>query len=63
MVGEGYKAPLEIGDVVLNDELNKLKLVRIEVDNVEEITYNINRTDNGKNYFANKVLVSDESDM
>jgi hypothetical protein len=63
VVGEGYKAPLEIGDVVLNDELNKLKLVRIEVDNVEEITYNINRTDNGKNYFANKVLVSDESDM
>ena len=62
VVDKGYKAPLEIGDVVLNDELNKLEVVRIEVDNEQQITYNINRTDNGKNYFANKVLVSDESD-
>ena len=62
VVDKGYKAPLEIGDVVLNDELNKLEVVKIEVDNEQQITYNINRTDNGKNYFANKVLVSDESD-
>ena len=34
----------------------------VSIDNVEKITYNINKTDNGKNYFANKVLVSDESD-
>jgi len=54
--------PLTIGDVVLNDGLNKVEVKQIEVDNVQEITYNINRTDNGKNYFANKVLVSDESD-
>jgi len=54
--------PLKIGDVVLTDELNKLKVVHIEVVNKEEITYNINSTDSGVNYFANKVLVSDESD-
>ena len=62
VVDEGYKAPLQIGDVVLNDEMNKLTLVNIEVDKKQQITYNINSTDNGKNYFANKVLVSDESD-
>ena len=62
VVDKGYKAPLEIGDVVLNDELNKLEVVKIEVDNKQQITYNINRTDSGKNYFANKVLVADESD-
>ena len=62
VVDKGYKAPLEIGDVVFNDELNKLEVVKIEVDNKQQITYNINRTDSGKNYFANKVLVSDESD-
>jgi hypothetical protein len=54
--------PLKIGDLVLTDELNKLKVVHIEVINKEEITYNINSTNNGVNYFANKVLVSDESD-
>ena len=54
--------PLKIGDVVLTDELNKLKVVHIEVINKEEITYNINSTNNVVNYFANKVLVSDESD-
>tara|TARA_B100001057_G_scaffold82991_1_gene78579 strand:- start:2690 stop:4954 length:2265 start_codon:yes stop_codon:yes gene_type:complete len=54
--------PLTIGDVVLNDELQKIEVVNIEVNNVEKITYNINRTDNGKNYFANRVLVSDEFD-
>jgi len=58
----GYKAPLEIDDVVLNDDMNKIKVTQIKVDNVEKITYNINKTDNGKNYFANKVLVSDESE-
>ena len=42
--------------------MNKLTLVNIEVDKKQQITYNINSTDNGKNYFANKVLVSDESD-
>ena len=62
VVGSGYKAPLTIGDVVLNDELQERKVVNIEVNNVEKITYNINRTDNGKNYFANRVLVSDEFD-
>ena len=54
--------PLRIGDEVLNDELNKLKVVHIDIVNKEEITYNINSTDSGVNYFANKVLVSDESD-
>ena len=53
---------MKIGDVVLTDELNKLKVVHIGVVNKEEITYNINSTDSGVNYFANKVLVSDESD-
>jgi len=62
VVGSGYKAPLSIGDVVLNDELQEREVVNIEVNNVEKITYNINRTDNGKNYFANRVLVSDEFD-
>tara|TARA_Y100001972_G_scaffold21160_1_gene25100 strand:+ start:91 stop:2769 length:2679 start_codon:yes stop_codon:yes gene_type:complete len=66
IVGDSYidsdYRPLTIGDVVLDDELNKLKVVHIEVVNKEEITYNINSTDSGVNYFANKVLVSDESD-
>ena len=62
VVGSGYKAPLSIGDIVLNDELQEREVVNIEVNNVEKITYNINRTDNGKNYFANRVLVSDEFD-
>jgi len=54
--------PLEVGDEVLNDELSKIKVVSVEkIDGLIE-TYNINRTNNGKNYFANKVLVSDESD-
>ncbi len=61
-VGGIYKAPLEIGDEVLNDELNKIKVVSVEkIDGLIE-TYNINRTNNGKNYFANRVLVSDESE-
>ena len=54
--------PLEMGDEVLNDELNKIKVVSVEkIDGLIE-TYNINKTDNGKNYFANRVLVSDESE-
>jgi hypothetical protein len=62
VVGSGYKSPLSIGDIVLNDELQEREVVNMEVNNVEKITYNINRTDNGKNYFANRVLVSDEFD-
>ena len=54
--------PLTIGDVVLNDELQEREVVNIEVNNVQKITYNINQTDSGENYFANRVLVSDESD-
>tara|TARA_Y100001973_G_scaffold82309_1_gene121624 strand:+ start:833 stop:2650 length:1818 start_codon:yes stop_codon:yes gene_type:complete len=54
--------PLEVGDEVLNDELNKIKVVSVEkIDGLIE-TYNINKTDSGKNYFVNKVLVSDESE-
>lgn len=54
--------PLEVGDEVLNDELNKIKVVSVEkIDGLVE-TYNINKTNNGKNYFANRVLVSDESE-
>ena len=54
--------PLEVGDEVLNDELNKIKVVSVDkIDGIVE-TYNINKTDSGKNYFVNKVLVSDESD-
>ena len=61
-VGENYRT-LEVGDEVLNDELNKIKVVSVEkIDGLIE-TYNINRTNNGKNYFANRVLVSDESDI
>ena len=53
---------LEVGDEVLNDELNKIKVVNVEkIDGLVE-TYNINKTNNGKNYFANRVLVSDESE-
>ena len=54
--------PLEMGDEVLNDELNKIKVVNVKkIEGLIE-TYNINRTNNGKNYFANRVLVSDESE-
>ena len=61
-VDENYRT-LEVGDEVLNDELNKIKVVSVEkVDGLIE-TYNINRTNNSKNYFANRVLVSDESDI
>ena len=60
-VDENYRT-LEVGDEVLNDELNKIKVVSVEkIDGLIE-TYNINKTDNGKNYFANRVLVSDESE-
>jgi len=60
-VDENYRT-LEVGDEVLNDELNKIKVVSVEkIDGLIE-TYNINKTDSGKNYFVNKVLVSDESD-
>ena len=51
-----------MGDEVLNDELNKIKVVNVKkIEGLIE-TYNINRTNNGKNYFANRVLVSDESE-
>jgi len=52
-----------VGDEVLNDELNKINVVNVEKLDLHEITYNIDNTNNGKNYFANKVLVSDESDI
>jgi hypothetical protein len=61
-VGGVYKAPLEVGDEVLNDELNKINVVNVEKLDLHEITYNIDNTNNGKNYFANRVLVSDESE-
>ena len=54
--------PLEVGDEVLNDELNKLSVINVEKLDLHEITYNIDNTNNGKNYFANRVLVSDESE-
>ena len=54
--------PLEVGDEVLNDELNKISVVSVEKLDLHEITYNIDNTNNGKNYFANRVLVSDESE-
>jgi intein/homing endonuclease len=60
--GQGYKAPLELGDKVLTDDLNKIELMGYKPLNTIETTYNIDNTNNGKNYFANKVLVSDESD-
>ena len=61
-VGGEYR-PLKVGDEVLNDDLSKIKVV--DVTKVEGLieTYNINKTNNGKNYFANRVLVSDESDI
>ena len=60
--GQGYKAPLELGDKVLTDDLNKIELMGYKPLNTTETTYNIDNTNNGKNYFANKVLVSDESE-
>jgi intein/homing endonuclease len=60
--GQGYKAPLEVGDVTLNDKLSKIKMVSVEELDLNEITYNIDNTNNSNNYFANRVLVSDESD-
>tara|TARA_R100001594_G_C4033523_1_gene261765 strand:- start:634 stop:1833 length:1200 start_codon:yes stop_codon:yes gene_type:complete len=54
--------PLTIGDKVKNDELNILEVVEIELNQGVEVTYNIEKTRNG-NYFANKVLVSDESEI
>ena len=54
--------PLKIGDKVKNDELNVLEVVEIELNQGVEVTYNIEKTRNG-NYFANKVLVSDESEI
>jgi len=38
-------------------------VVNVEKLDLHEITYNIDNTNNSKNYFANKVLVSDESDI
>ncbi len=59
---DGEYRPLEVGDEVLNDELNKIKVIGVDkIDGLVE-TYNINKTDSGKNYFVNKVLVSDESE-
>ena len=56
------KAPLEVGDIVQKDDLNTIKVTNIDkIDGLVE-TYNINKTSNGKNYFANRVLVSDESE-
>ena len=60
--GQGYKAPLELGDKVLTDDLNKIELMGYKPLKTIETTYNIDNTNNGKNYFANKVLVSDESE-
>ena len=56
------KAPLEVGDIVQNDDLNTIKVISVDkIDGLVE-TYNINKTSNGNNYFANRVLVSDESE-
>ena len=60
--GESNYTPLRIGDKVKNDELNILEVVEIELNQGVEVTYNIEKTRNG-NYFANKVLVSDESEI
>ena len=60
--GESNYTPLRIGDKVKNDELNVLEVVEIELNQGVEVTYNIEKTRNG-NYFANKVLVSDESEI
>ena len=37
-------------------------MVSVEELDLNEITYNIDNTNNSNNYFANRVLVSDESD-
>ena len=67
IVGDSYTdsdyRPLELGDRVLTDDLNKIELMGYKPLNTMETTYNIDNTNNGKNYFANKVLVSDESDI
>ena len=54
--------PLELGDKVLTDDLNKIELMGYKPLKTIETTYNIDNTNNGKNYFVNKVLVSDESE-
>jgi hypothetical protein len=54
--------PLELGDKVLTDDLGKIELMGYKPLNTIETTYNIDNTNNSKNYFANKVLVSDESE-
>ena len=39
-----------------------IKIFSIDkIDGIVE-TYNINKTSNGNNYFANRILVSDESE-
>ena len=53
---------LALNTIVKNDELNILEVVEIELNQGVEVTYNIEKTRNG-NYFANKVLVSDESEI
>ena len=46
----------------ISDDLNKIELMGYKPLKTIETTYNIDNTNNGKNYFANKVLVSDESE-
>ena len=56
------KAPLEVGDIVENEDSKVIQVASVnKIEGVVE-TYNINKTHNGKNYFANRVLVSDESE-
>ena len=52
----------EYKNAILGTGFEVIKVVSVEkIDGLIE-TYNINKTDNGKNYFANRVLVSDESE-
>ena len=47
----GKKAPLEVGDIVENEDSKVIQGISVnKIEGVVE-TYNINKTHNGKNYF------------
>jgi len=62
-VDSDYKAPLRLDDKIMKDDLTCAELVGWRPRNKGRVkTYNLGKLSNSNNYFANRVLVSDESD-
>ena len=62
-VDSDYKAPLRLDDKIMKDDLTCAELVGWRPRNKGRVkTYNLGKLSNNNNYFANRVLVSDESD-